>query len=110
MHDRNPVAFDADAYFRGGGMPWTFFAFRSDRVDPDGFPPDADARRYLEAVQAEGIRASVWRATPLPHTCYFACHRDDIERVLELVAALEDGVRFPKSFGTDRSASLMEPD
>ena len=102
--------FDADDYFRSGWMPWTFFAFAAASAEADGMPPDAEARRYLACVQAAGIRAGVWRKTPVKGTCYFGCHKDDIEALTAEVARLEDGVNFAKGFGRDRSVKLMEHD
>ncbi len=47
--------FDADAYWRAGNCPWTFFAFPRILADESGMPPDEDAKRLLAVLQRRGI-------------------------------------------------------
>jgi hypothetical protein len=62
--------FDAEAYWRAGNCPWTFFAFPRLLADEAGLPPDDDAKRLLAALQGRGIPVGTWVNTFAPGTSF----------------------------------------
>ncbi len=70
---------DADASWRDGDCPWTFFAFPTSLADQLGLPPDDDATRLLIELQGRNIRVGIWSNAPSNNTTYFACPKDDIQ-------------------------------
>ena len=83
------LLFDADEYRGSGDCPWTFFAYPTSLARPDGLPPDDDACKFLGAVQARGIEVAIWVNGIAENTTYFACKRDDIQRLNDVLAELE---------------------
>ena len=102
-----PTQFDADAYWRAGNCPWTFFAFPRVFADDAGMPPDDDAKRLLAALQSQGIPVGTWVNTPVEDTSYFACPKEAIERVCSAVNALEERGEFEKGFCAKRTEYLF---
>src|SRR3954447_10021263 len=101
MHTDN--SFDADAYWRAGNMPWTFFAFPRVFADEAGLPPDDNAKRLLVALQSRGIPVGTWFNAPVEDTVYFACPKDAIESLNDALNALEEQGEFEKGFCITRT-------
>jgi hypothetical protein len=99
--------FDADAYWRAGNFPWTFFAFPRVFADDPGLPPDNDAKRLLVALQSRGIPVGTWVNTPAEDTAYFACPKEAIESLNDALSALEEQGEFEKGFCTKRTEYLF---
>ncbi len=100
------LLFDADEYQRSGECPWTFFAYPTSLAVDHGFPPDDDACRFLAAIQAHGIEVAVW-IYGSNNTTYFACKRNDIQRLRKAVEELETVDSFGESFCAIRSEELF---
>ena len=101
------LLFDADEYRGSGDCPWTFFAYPTSLARPDGLPPDDDACKFLGAVQARGIEVAIWVNGIAENTTYFACKRDDIQRLNDVLAELENGGRFGDNFCANRTEQLF---
>ena len=99
--------FDADEYWRSGGCPWTFFAYPTSLAGSRGLPPDDEACRFLAAIQARGIDVAIWVREIAENTTYFACRRDDIQRLQDAVRELEDGEQFAEDFCAKRTEELF---
>ena len=100
------LLFDADEYHRTEHCPWTFFAYPTTLAVDNGLPPDNDACRFLAEIQACGIDVAIWVNGIAENTTYFACKKDDIERLNDLVKELES-TSFGKNFCVDRSEVLF---
>ena len=98
--------FDADEYHRSGHCPWTFFAYPTTLAVERGLPPDNDACRLFAEVQARGIPVAIWVNAIAENTTYFACKRDDIERLNDLIIELES-TKFGMNFCAERSEALF---
>ena len=101
------LLFDADEYRRSGECPWTFFAYPTSLARSDGLPPDDEACKFLCAVQTRGIDVAIWVNGIAENTTYFACKRDDIQRLNDVMADLENGERFGDSFCAKRTEELF---
>ena len=99
--------FDADAYWRAGNCPWTFFAFPRALADNDGLPPDDDAKRLLAALQRRGIPVAPWLNAPVEDTAYFACPTEAILCLNEALETLEATGEFEKGFCAKRTELLF---
>ncbi len=105
MTDAAP--FDPAAYYKAGHMPWTFFAYPRSLADKDGMPPDNDAKRLLNILRCRGLEVGVWVETPVPGTSYFACPKDEIERLHRTLTALEAEGQFEQGFCSKRTDYLF---
>ncbi len=101
------LLFDADEYHRSGECPWTFFAYPTSLARSDGLPRDDEACRFLGAIQTRGIDVAIWVNGIAENTTYFACKRDDIKRLNDAVAELENGERFGDNFCAKRTETLF---
>ncbi len=101
------LLFDADEYWRSGHCPWTFFAYPTTLAGAHGLPPDQDACRLLGAVQARGIDVGIWVNGISDNTTYFACKKDDIQRLNEVLEELENTDSFGMGFCAKRSEALF---
>ncbi|MEE2937842.1 MAG: hypothetical protein VYA84_17785 [Planctomycetota bacterium] len=101
------LLFDADEYRRTGECPWTFFAYPTSLPTDHGLPLDDDACRYLAAIQSRGIEVAVWGDGVAKNTTYFACRRDDIQRLTDVVNSLETTELFGENFAAIRSEELF---
>ena len=99
--------FDADEYRVSGDCPWTFFAYPTSLARSDGLPPDDEACKFLGAIQAREIDVAIWVNGIAENTTYFACKRDDIQRLNNAVAELENGELFGDNFCAKRSEELF---
>ncbi|MBC7821631.1 MAG: hypothetical protein IAG10_32495 [Planctomycetaceae bacterium] len=99
--------FDADAYWRAGDCPWTFFAFPTSLADEHGLPLDDDAKRLLAELQCRGIQVGIWADAIAENTTYFACPKEDIQRVNAAVAELEEQSVIEKGFCAKHSEHLF---
>ena len=101
------LLFDADEYHRSEHCPWTFFAYPTTLADEHGLPPDEDACRLLSEIQGRGIAVAIWVNGITENTTYFACKKDDIERLHEALQELETDGSFGKSFCSRRTEELF---
>jgi hypothetical protein len=99
--------FDADAYWRAGNCPWTFFSFPRLLADESGLPPDEDAKRLLAELQHRGIPVGTWINTPVEDTAYFACPKEAIGPLNDALTALEEQGEFEKGFCAKRTEYLF---
>jgi len=99
--------FDADEYRQSGHFPWTFFAYPTTLADDRGLPPDETACRLLGEVQARGIGVAIWVNGIADNTTYFACKKDDIERLNDALGELENTDTFGENFCAKRSDELF---
>ena len=99
--------FDGDEYRKSGDCPWTFFAYPTSLATEHRLPPDDEACRFLGAIQARGIEVAIWVNGIATNTTYFACKRDDIERLNDAVTELENDELFGNNFCAKRSEALF---
>jgi len=78
---RFDMLFDADAYYRSGCCPWTFFAYPTSLADDRGLPPDDEACGLLAQLQQYGVEVAVWVNGIVNNTTYFACRLEDRYRL-----------------------------
>jgi len=104
---RFDLLFDADEYRRSGFCPWTFFAYPTSIADEYGLPPDHDACNFLACLQERGIDVAIWVNGIAGDTTYFACRKDDIQRLNATLAELEDSGLIEKGFCGKRSERLF---
>jgi|TARA_B110000495_G_C22583206_1_gene350169 hypothetical protein len=100
------LLFDADEYHQSAHCPWTFFAYPTTLAVAHGLPPDDDACRLLAEVQARGMDVAIWVNGIAGNTTYFACKKNDIERLNDVVKELES-TTFGKNFCAERSEALF---
>lgn len=105
---RFDLLFDADKYFRSGVCPWTFFAYPTSIALERGLPPDSDACRLLAHIQSFGIAVAIWINGIGENTTYFACRKEDRERLNDTLQDLEASGVIEKGFLGDRSDRLFE--
>jgi FMN phosphatase YigB (HAD superfamily) len=99
--------FDADAYWRAGNCPWTFFAYPTSLADDHGLPPDEDAKRLLVELRIRGIRVGIWANGIANDTTYFACPKEEIQRLHDALVVLEADGSFEKGFCCKRTDYLF---
>ena len=104
---RFEMLFDADEYFRSGHCPWTFFAYPTTLADDRGLPPDADACDLMARLQQRGIDVAVWINGMANNTTYFACRKEDINRLSNALQELEDQGMIEKNFCLNRTERLF---
>jgi hypothetical protein len=97
---RFDLLFDADEYHRSGFCPWTFFAYPTSLADENGLPPDKEACRLLACLQARGIDVALWINGIVADTTYFACRKEDLQRLQNAIRELEDSGDIEKGFCT----------
>jgi hypothetical protein len=108
MNDGAKTAgFDPDRYWREGNCPWTFFAFPSYLADNHGLPPDEDAKRLLIELRTRGIQVGIWENGIAKDTTYFACPKEEIERLHNALSELEANGSFEEGFCTRRTDYLF---
>ena len=86
---------------------WTIFAYPAQLADEAGLPQDAEARRYLAALQSRGLPVAVWRYPQIPDTVYFACPIEEHLRVYEATLELERQGEFPTEFASRKCEELF---
>jgi len=101
------ATFDAEAYWRAGHCPWTFFAYPSRLADDHGLPPDEDAKRLLVELRTRGIQVGILANGIANDTTYFACPKEEIQRLHDALADLEANGSFETGFCTKRSEYLF---
>lgn len=99
--------FDADALFRAGEFPWTFFAYPTSLGDSRGLPPDQVAVDLLGEIQSRGIEVAIWPNAIAPDTTYFACRFADRCRVAEVLDELESREVSPQKYFSTASETLF---
>lgn len=90
-----------------GEFPYTFLAFPTTGIDQDGLPTDADAKRYIAAVQSTGTPVGIWLDTPVEGTAYAFVGPADIHRLHEVVEQLESEV-FGRGFASELADRLFQ--
>ncbi len=107
----NPIRFDllfnATEYYRSGSFPWTFFAYPTSLADEYGLPPDDDACSLLARLQESGIEVAIWINGISEDTTYFACRKDDIQRLHKLLQEFEDSGVIERAFCQQRTERLF---
>jgi hypothetical protein len=101
------LLFDADEYVQSGFFPWTFFAYPTSLASEQGLPPDNAACQMLAHLQDLGIDVAIWVDGIAEDTTYFACRREDIQRVNNAVQELETAGLLEKDFCATRSKRLF---
>lgn len=101
------MQFDANAYYRAGHIPWTFFAFPRVLADDRGWPSDDDAKRLITALQNLGIPVGPWDTSLTPDTVYLACPQEELGHLCKATHRLEKQGEFEKGFCAQRSEFLF---
>ena len=104
---RFDLLFDADEYHRSGFCPWTFFAYPTSMADEQALPPDNDACEFLARLQEYGIDVAIWVNAIAPDTTYFACRKEDIQRLHDAIQELEVSGAIAKGFCNERTERLF---
>ncbi|MEZ6041102.1 MAG: hypothetical protein R3C20_11385 [Planctomycetaceae bacterium] len=104
---RFDLLFDADEYHRSGYCPWTFFAYPTNLADEKGLPPDHEACDLLAQLQERRIDVAIWVNGIAEDATYFACRREDIQRLDDAIRELEDSGRIKKGFCNERTERLF---
>jgi len=104
---RFDLLFDADEYHRSGSCPWTFFAYPTSMADEQGLPPDKDACDFLARIQERGIDVAIWVSGIAEDTTYFACRKDDIQRLNRVIQELEDSGGIGSGFCNETTERLF---
>ena len=89
---------DVDSLYDKGLMPFTFMGFPTCTVNEHGLPSDADAQRYIAAVQSAGVPVGIWLNSPIEGTGFVGVTRENIPR---LMAAIPKLTQFPKDFAIE---------
>jgi hypothetical protein len=95
---------DLDSLAAAGASHYTFFAFPRSTQNEHGLPSDADAQRYIAAVQSTGVPIGIWYNSPADDTVYAAVTHDNISQLHDAIARLTD---FPDSYAADLCEKLF---
>lgn len=76
-------------------------------ADEHGLPPDDDARNFLACVQERGITVAIWVSGIAEDTTYFACRKNDVKRLNDVIKELEDSGEIEKYFCSLRTERLI---
>ena len=101
------LLFDANEYHRSGECPWTFFAYPNSVAVERGLPPDVEACELLGHIQSRDIDVAIWVNGIAEDTTYFACRKEDIQRLHSVLQELEDSGIIDKDFCSKRSERLF---
>ena len=101
------LLFDANEYYRSGVCPWTFFAYPTSLAIERGLPPDSDACELLAHLQRREIAVSIWFNGIADDTTYFACRKEDIQKLHGALQELEDSGTIERDFCSKRSERLF---
>ena len=104
---RFELLFDAEEYYRSGICPWTFFAYPTSMADERGLPPDDEACNFLARLQECGINVAIWVSGIAEDTTCFACRKEDIQRLNDVIRELENSGEIKRRFCTERSERLF---
>lgn len=107
---RFELLFDADEYYRSGTCPWTFFAYPTSLAVERGLPPDNEACELLSHLQKREIDVAIWVNGIAENTTYFACRKEDIQRLHDALQELENTGMIEKDFCSNRSERLFATD
>ena len=101
------MLFDAAEYYRSGICPWTFFAYPTQIAAERGLPPDTEACELISHLQKRNIDVAIWVNGIDNETTYFACRKDDIQRLNNVLRELEEAEIIEKNFCGTRSELLF---
>ena len=104
---RFDLLFDADEYYRSGFCPWTFFAFPTSLAVERGLPPDDEACELLALLQGREIDVAIWVNGIAEDTTYFACRKEDIQRLHDAIQELDASGIIEKDLCSKRSERLF---
>jgi hypothetical protein len=104
---RFDMLFDADEYCRSGRCPWTFFAYPTTLANDQGLPPDHEACELLAQLQQHGIDVAIWVNGIANDTTYFACRKEDMYRLNDVLQELETRGIIDKDFCLARTERLF---
>lgn len=104
---RFDLLFDADEYWRFGRCPWTFFAYPTSLAVERGLPPDDDACQLLAILQDRSIYVAIWANGVTENTTYFACRKEDIQRLKVVLQELESSGVIENDFLRNQSERLF---
>ena len=76
-------------------------------ADEQGLPPDKDACDFLARIQERGIDVAIWVNGIAEDTTYFACRKDDIQRLNRVIQELEDSGRIGSGFCNETTERLF---
>ena len=76
-------------------------------ADEQGLPPDDDACDFLACLQERGIDVAIWVNGIAEDTTYFACRKEDIDRLNDVIQELEDSGEIEKGFCNRRTERLF---
>ena len=99
--------FDAEAYFRSGACPWTFFAYPTSVAVAFGLPDDDEACRLLAEVQGRGIEVAVWVSEIVFNTTFYVCRSEAVSDLKKVIRQLEVPEYFGARFCEKRSEALF---
>ena len=103
------ILFDADAFYRGGRLPWSFLAYPTAIADSDGLPVDKEALGFLVAMQRRGVPLGTWTLPPdAAHSHTWAVvRREDSSSVFAAMKALEAEGTIGKGYINRLTERLM---
>jgi hypothetical protein len=89
---------DVDSLYDKGLMPFTFMGFPTCTVNEHGLPSDADAQRYIAAVQSAGVPVGIWLNSPIEGTGFAGVTGENISLVQDTLSRLKQ--QFPIDYVT----------
>ena len=104
---RFDLLFDANEYHQSGYCPSTFFAYPTTLADERGLPPDNEACEILARLQSRGIDVAMWGSEIAKDTTYFACRREDIQRLHAAIKGFEESGMIAKGFCSELTERLF---
>jgi hypothetical protein len=81
-----------------GRNVFTFFRYPRTIADELQLPCDSEALRFLAAIQGRGIPVGVWGHPVWPDEYYFVCPGGNLQRLMTVIAELEELGIFPQDF------------
>jgi hypothetical protein len=99
--------FDADAYWRSGGTPWTFFAYPRVLADEHDLPPDDEVKQLFAELLHRGLQVGIWADSFREDTIYLACPKEEIARLHEILEEFNRSGLTDKDFWYRRCEELF---
>ena len=76
-------------------------------ADEQGLPPDSEACDFLARIQECGIDVAIWVNGIAEDTTYFACRKEDIRRLNDVIQELEDSGEIRRGFCNEATERLF---